>query len=291
MHESRMRFGLSGERRYSRNAGRRGKGGKVRQVDEIAKYNQARWKALVAANALFTRPKLNLDEESARRIVDADNKFGDLKGKDVLCLAGGGGQQSAAFAVLGANVSVFDLSAEQLEKDEEIAKRYDKEIKVFQGDMRNLDCFAAASFDIVHHSYSLNFVPDAVEIFRQVARILRADGLYRVNCANPFTMGMESNSWNGEGYVLKKAYFSDEEVTYNDQDWVYDKNKHEPIPNPIEYRHRLSSLVNGLIESGFTILNVSDNSDMYPDKNAEPASWEHFTAFVPPWLSFLAKKV
>lgn len=260
-------------------------------MDEVAKYNQARWKALAEANALFTRPKLNFDAESAQRIVDADNKLGDLTGKDVLCLAGGGGQQSAAFAVLGANVSVFDLSAEQLERDKEVAKHYKKKIKVFQGDMRNLDCFAADSFDIVHHSYSLNFVPDAVEVFRQVARILRKGGLYRVNCANPFTMGMNQNSWNGEGYVLNKAYFSDEKITYNDQDWVYDKNKNEPIPNPVEYRHKLSSLVNGLTDSGLAILNVSDNSDMYPDQNAEPASWEHFNAFTPPWLSFLAKKV
>lgn len=260
-------------------------------MDEVAKYNQARWKALTEANALFTRPKLNLDIESARRIVDADNRFDDLKGKDVLCLAGGGGQQSAAFIVLGANVSVFDISAEQLERDKEVAKHYKTEIKLFRGDMRNLGCFKPESFDIVHHSYSLNFVPDAAEVFRQVAQILRKGGLYRFNCANPFTMGMEQNSWTGEGYVLKKAYFSDEKITYNDQDWVYDKNKHKPIPNPIEYRHTLSDLINGLINSGFTILNVLDKSDMYPDQQAEPKSWEHFTAFAPPWLSFLAKKI
>lgn len=260
-------------------------------MDEIAIYNQARWKALTEANALFTRPKLNLDAESARKIVGADGRFGDLKGKDVLCLAGGGGQQSAAFAVLGANVSVFDISAEQLERDKEVAKHYQKDIKTFQGDMRNLDCFASSNFDIVHHAYSLNFVPDATEVFRQVARILRTGGLYRVNCANPFMMGMTQNSWNGEGYVVTKAYFSDEEITYNDQDWVYDKNKHEPIPNPIEFRHSLSDLVNGLIDSGLMILSISDKSDMYPNLRAEPKSWEHFTAFAPPWLNFLTKKV
>ncbi|NJM53704.1 MAG: class I SAM-dependent methyltransferase [Blastocatellia bacterium] len=132
--------------------------------------------------------------------------------------------------------------------------------------MRNLDCFAAESFDIVHHPYSLNFVPDAVEVFRQVARILRKGGLYRFSCANPFTMGMESNSWNGEGYVLKKAYFSDEEISYNDQKWVYDQDNHEPIPNPIEYRHRLSDLINGLINSGFTILSFLTRAICFPTK-------------------------
>lgn len=259
-------------------------------MDEIAGYNQARWKALAQANALFTRPKLNLNAESARKIVDADEKFGDLEGKNVLCLAGGGGQQSAAFAVLGANVSVFDLSAEQLERDKEVAKHYQKEIKIFQGDMRNLDCFETAGFDIVYHAYSLNFVPDAVEVFRQVTRILRIGGLYCFSCANPFLMGMSQNDWNGEGYILKKAYFSDEKISYDDQDWVYDKNKHEPIPNPVEYRHSLSDLINGLVQTDFKILNVSDKSDMYPNQNAEPKSWDHFIAYAPPWIKFLAKK-
>ena len=78
-------------------------------MDEIAEYNQARWKALVEADALFTRSKLNLDADSARRMIDSGGDLGDVAVKKVLCLAGGG-QQSAAFALLGANVTGFDLS-------------------------------------------------------------------------------------------------------------------------------------------------------------------------------------
>jgi 2-polyprenyl-3-methyl-5-hydroxy-6-metoxy-1,4-benzoquinol methylase len=47
-----------------------------------------------------------------------------VKGKDVLCLASSGGQQSAAFGVLGANVTVFDLSENMLKKDVATAKHY-----------------------------------------------------------------------------------------------------------------------------------------------------------------------
>ena len=79
-------------------------------MDDVARYNQTRWKALVEADALFTRPKLNLTADSARQMVDAGGKLGDVAQKDVLCLACGGGQQSAAFALLDANVTVFDLS-------------------------------------------------------------------------------------------------------------------------------------------------------------------------------------
>ena len=53
---------------------------------------------------------LGLDEQSARAYVDSAGLLGDLHDREVLCLAGGGGQQSAAFANLGARVTVLDLT-------------------------------------------------------------------------------------------------------------------------------------------------------------------------------------
>jgi 2-polyprenyl-3-methyl-5-hydroxy-6-metoxy-1,4-benzoquinol methylase len=54
---------------------------------------------------------LQLDTASARACIDPDGWLGALDGLRVLCLASGGGQQSAAFALLGAQVTVVDLSA------------------------------------------------------------------------------------------------------------------------------------------------------------------------------------
>ncbi|HVO43949.1 MAG TPA: hypothetical protein VMT34_15070, partial [Aggregatilineales bacterium] len=74
-------------------------------MDESARYNAKRWKALAEANALFTRPRLELDAKTAQEMIDPDGKLGDLRGKRVLCLAGGGGQQSACYALLEAEVT------------------------------------------------------------------------------------------------------------------------------------------------------------------------------------------
>ena len=49
--------------------------------------------------------------------------FGDVRGKDILCLASGGGQQVPILAAAGANVVSFDLSDEQLAKDRMVAER------------------------------------------------------------------------------------------------------------------------------------------------------------------------
>jgi SAM-dependent methyltransferase len=258
-------------------------------MDEIARYNRERWKALAEANALFTRPALHLDPSTARGKIDPDGILGELAGKRVLCLAGGGGQQSAAFALLGAHVTVLDLSEPQLQRDREVAAHYHIPIETMQGDMRDLLCFAEAAFDIVWHPYSLNFVPEARVVFRQVARVLRHGGIYHFNCANPFYSGLSEKDWNGDGYALKLPYIDGGEVTYEDQDWVYGQSD-GPIPKPREYRHTLSTLMNGLIEQGFVILHVSDSLDLAPDPNAEAGTWEHFVSIAPPWLAFWAAK-
>jgi len=258
-------------------------------MDEVARYNRERWRALVEADALFTRPALDLDPASARERVDPEGRLGSVEGREVLCLAGGGGQQSAAFALLGARVTVFDLSEEQLRRDREAAAHYGFDIRARQGDMRDLSCFDRASFDIVYHAYSLGFVPEARAVFRQVARVLRPGGLYYFNCANPFTVGLSERDWNGEGYTLRLPYVEAAEVTYEDQGWVYESGRPAaPIPPTREYRHTLSTLVGGLVGQGFVILHISDYTDLDPDPNAEPGTWDHLISVAPPWLSFWA---
>src|SRR5688572_4389757 len=168
-------------------------------MDKIAQYNIERWKALTKANALFTRPNWNLDVASARAKLDPEGRLGDITGKAVLCLAGGGGQQSAAFALLGASVTVLDLSEEQLQRDRQVAAHYHVNIQTRQGDMRNLSQLPAQGFDLVWQPYSLNFVPEVHGVFREVARVLRSGGLYQFNCANPFVSGVMPADWTGEG--------------------------------------------------------------------------------------------
>jgi ubiquinone/menaquinone biosynthesis C-methylase UbiE len=256
-------------------------------MDDLAKYNIERWKALVEADAVFTRPALNLNPISARERLDPEGRLGELAGQDVLCLACGGGQQSVAFALLEAKVTVLDLSEAQLRRDSEAAARLCLDIKIHQGDMRDLSQFEEAAFDIVYHSYSLGFVPDARLVFQQVARVLRPGGLYHFMCANPFVMGMGERDWNGAGYTLKQAYVNGAEITYEDQEWVYDRSKSgSQIQAPREFRHTLSTLVSGLVEQGFVLLHLSDYSSFNPDPNAAPGTWNHFVSIAPPWLSF-----
>jgi ubiquinone/menaquinone biosynthesis C-methylase UbiE len=259
-------------------------------MDEIAHYHIKRWKALTKANALFTRPVLHLTAAAAAEQLDPEGRLGKLTGKNVLCLAGGGGKQSAMFALLGAQVTVLDLSQEQLQRDREVARNYSLSVETVQGDMRDLSCLQEAAFDIVWRPYSINFVPDVQVVFRQVARMLRRGGLYYLHCSNPLGSGMMEQDWDGDGSVLGRPYLEGAEITYADQAWVYVRGEStDHVPGPREYRHTLSTLMNGLIEQGFVIQHVSDSTDLHPDQGAEPGTWDHFVAYVPPWLAIWAR--
>ncbi len=256
-------------------------------MDEIARFNKERWEELAQAGVEYSRPFLDLDESTAQKVFNPQDKLGDVTGKDVLCLAAGGGQHSVAFGLLGANVTVLDLSETQLQRDHEAAIHYGLNIETHQGDMRDLSCFAPNSFDLVWQAHSINFVPQVGEVFQQVARVLRDGGGYRLHCTNPFTHSLLDEKWNGEGYLLKDAY-ADGEITYPDAHWEvegYDGQNHR-IVGPREFRHTLGTLVNGLIENGFTIDGLWEHTSNVA--NPVPGSWDHFKSIAAPWITFLS---
>ena len=258
-------------------------------MDEIAEYNVGRWRALAEGGALYTRPLLDLDRETARAHVDPLDELGELEGRRVLGLAGGGGRESAAFALLGARVTVFDLSPEQLERDRAAAAHYGYEVSTLRGDMRDLSALHGSGFDVVQHSYSINFVPDARAVFREVARVARPGALYRMMCANPFVLGATPRDWDGRGYTLAHPYAPGALVSGEDEEWVYEGEPGRPAAPPREYRHGFGALVGGLAGEGFRILRASEDESLHPDPSAAPGTWDHFVTVVRPWLTFLAR--
>jgi len=256
-------------------------------MDELARYNKARWEELAGANVEFSRPFLELDAVSARSVVDAEGMLGEVAGKSVLCLAAGGGQQSAAFGLLGARTTVFDLSETQLERDRLAAEHYQLDITIVQGDMRDLSCFAEGTFDIVWQAYSINFVPHTGPVFGQVRRVLRAGGLYRLQYNNPYTQGLEE--WDGRAYPLKWPYVEGTDMSKQFPHWDVDGGDGviKQIESPREFLHTLSTVVNGLIGHGFVIRGLWEEQSQ--DPAAEPGSWEHYKWFAPPYLTIWSR--
>ena len=262
-------------------------------MDELANFNKERWEALVAAGVEYGRPMLDLDKASARAwIADQallpDEAIDALAGKDVLVLAGGGGQQSAALSVLGAKVTVMDITEGQLAGDRQAAAHYGYEARIEQGDMRDLSRFEEDAFDFVWQPYSINFVPDYRPVIDGVARVLRPEGLYRLDMENPFSGSIWEDSWYEKGYTLNKPYEDGSEHLFPDPHWdvTAADGSRKRIVGPREFQHTLGPLLTYLADLGFVLKGMWERPDD-GDPTAEPGTWEHFISVLPPWLWML----
>jgi ubiquinone/menaquinone biosynthesis C-methylase UbiE len=214
----------------------------------------------------------------------------DIAGKPVLCLASGGGQQSAHFGLLGAKVTVLDLCEGQLNGDRQAARHYGYEVTTVQGDMRDLSIFDDESFDLVIQGTSIVFVPDVRPVYREVYRVLRPGGLYEVAHENPATFPASfdgtANGWDGVGYRIAEPYIGGPVRRRADGS----ENMLEGEPTG-EFRHLLDDIFNGLIEQGFAIKGVHEEAcDPAALAQAEPGSEAHRNQIIPGGFDILAQK-
>jgi SAM-dependent methyltransferase len=257
--------------------------------DKIASVNKARWEEVVKEGAGCTIPYLDLDVEAFRAYregettslpepcCDPDKRavMAAAMGKDVLCLAAGGGQQSALFSLLGAGVTVLDICEGQLEGDRKAAAHYGYEVIAIQGDMRDLSDLADESFDVVYGTGSC-YIPDVNEVFVGVARVLRAGGIYRADFMNPYTEFVDDTDWDGVGYRITKPYAQ--------------RDRFRP-DGAMEFRSYLDEVFNGLLDSGFSIQRVfAAPHDKLPAPDAEPGSYRHWGWFIGGGYTVIARK-
>ncbi len=259
--------------------------GEMRSMDEFAAVNKEHWVRMVQEGCGFTRPWLNLDRDLLRQCVAGQldgvpeplldmypvKVLADVEGKEVLCLASGGGQQTAVFGLLGARVTVVDAVEGQLEGDVAAAAHYGYEVTTVCTDMRDLSCLGDGVFDMVYQAPSMGYIPDVRPVYAEVWRVLKPKGIYRVCFSNPATEFVECDAWDGGGYRITKPY-SDRMEHYRE----------DGVPGSIQFRHYMAEIFNGLIEQGFSIEQVEDSPKYFlrEGAEAEPGSWDHWLTYV-----------
>jgi ubiquinone/menaquinone biosynthesis C-methylase UbiE len=163
-------------------------------------------------------------------------------------------------------------------------------VSLVRGDMCDLSRFEANSFDIVYQPYSINFVPDAGRVFSEVTRVLRPEGFYRIGFHNPYTISVDERNWTGEGYLVKDFYVDGEDITDQFPDWDVESASGEvvKVSSPRQFRHTMSTIVNGLTENRFVILAMSESTDSEDEADPEPGSWNHYLQVTMPYLRIWA---
>jgi SAM-dependent methyltransferase len=253
--------------------------------DETATTNKRHWERMVEEGCGFTRPWLDLDPTLLRRYalgqldpvpaplieVYPANVLAGVEGKEVLCLASGGGQQSAVFGLLGAHVTVVDIAEGQLNADRTAAAHYGYAVITVRADMRELSALGDESFDLVYQAPSMAYVPDVRQVYAGVSRILRTNGLYRVCFTNPATEFVDWNSWDGEGYRIVMPYTERVE-----------RPPEDGSGGSIQFRHYMADIFDGLVAAGLSIQQVQDDPQYYVPENAQapPGTWDHWRTYV-----------
>ncbi len=184
--------------------------------------------------------------------------FGELKGKKVLGLASGGGQQIPVFALLGADCTLLDYSAAQCESDRAVARREGYTVTVLQADMTKPLPFGEETFDLIFHPVSNCYIEQVEPVFRECYRVLKRGGIL---------LG---------GYDTGINYLFDEDETT-----VANKLPFNPLKDPalmekslendwgIQFSHTLEEQLGGQLKAGFRI------TDLYEDTNGTGNLHEH----------------
>ena len=206
--------------------------------------------------------------------------FGALKGRKVLCLASGGGQQAPLLAAAGASVTSFDNSDEQLAKDKLVADRDSLDLRIVQGDMADLSVFGDESFDLVFHSVSNLFVVDVEPVWCECFRVLRWNGRLLSGFMNPAFFLF--NHANAERSGILQVEYS---LPFSELTSLSDEERERVTADgePFEFGHCLDDQIGGQLAAGFLI------SGFYEDSCHDESML--FNQYSPTYISTLAIKV
>ncbi len=176
--------------------------------------------------------------------------FGELKGKRILGLASGGGQQMPIFAALGGECTVLDYSERQLASERMVAEREGYAISIVRADMTKPLPFPDETFDLIFHPVSNCYIREVKPVWRECWRVLKPGGTLL----------------SGVDHYVNFIVDEDEREIVNHLpfDPLADetqRSKLEADGAGFQFSHSLEEQIGGQLEAGFTLL------DLYEDTN------------------------
>lgn len=248
---------------------------------DIVKYNSMAWDKCAERKEKWSVPVSKHEIENAANgelnvVLTPSAKvpkswFPPMHNLRVLGLASGGGQQIPLFAAAGAHVTCFDNSEQQLLLDKKVCDENNLELRIEQGDMRDLSRFADASFDLVFNPCSIAFVPDIKPVWKEVYRVLAKGGIFMTGFYNPVTLLFNEKDVEDDNLILKyKMPYSDtESLSQNELQKFIDNAE------PLIHGHSLNEIMGEQMRLGFQF------TDMFED------TWDnnnnlnkHFPCFI-----------
>ena len=196
--------------------------------------------------------------------------FGELRGKKVLGLASGGGQQMPIFAALGAVCTVLDYSEKQLANEKQVADREGYDIRIIRADMTKPLPFPDESFDLIFHPVSNCYVREVKPIWRECWRILKPGGLLLSGVDHYINYIVDAEEREIVNHLPFDPLLNEDQRAQLERDDA-----------GMQFSHSLEEQINGQLEAGFTLVSL------YEDTNGEGRLHE---MNIPTFLAMLSRK-
>ena len=190
--------------------------------------------------------------------------FGELKGKKLLGLASGGGQQMPIFAALGAEGTVLDYSPAQLESERMTARREGYRINILRGDMTKPLPFADESFDLIFHPVANCYAAEVTSIWKECFRTLKKGGALLAGLDNGLNFAFSADETRLENVLPFNPLVNAEHRK------ILEKEN-----GGMQFSHTIEEQIGGQIRAGFRLAGVysdTNGSGNLHDHNV-PAFW------------------
>ena len=174
--------------------------------------------------------------------------LGDVRGKLVLALASGGGQQGPILTALGARVTVLDFSKEQLQKDRDVAQREGYAIELIEADMTKPLPFDDASFDLIVHPVSNCYIEEVEPVWRECARVLKSGGLLLAGLDNGINFAVDET----EERITTVLPFNPLKNTEHLARCLAEASGYQ-------FSHSIEEQIGGQLKAGFELLNLYED--------------------------------
>ncbi|MBQ3518888.1 MAG: class I SAM-dependent methyltransferase [Clostridia bacterium] len=229
---------------------------------DYTKINSETWDLWAQDDCEWTKPISHDEYEKATAdsfvvyltpcIAVPHEWFGNLKGKKVLGLASGGGQQMPVFAKLGADCTVLDYSEKQLEAERMVSERERYNIEIIKGDMSKTLPFEDESFDIIFHPVSNVYVEDVYHVWNECYRVLKKGGRLLAGLDNGISFLFEEND---PLKVVNPLPFNPLKMPKERRETMIANG------DGIQFSHTLEEQIGGQLKAGFTLKALYEDLD------------------------------
>lgn len=175
--------------------------------------------------------------------------LGDIKGKTVIDLGCGGGQNAVALAKMGAEVTAVDFSQEQIKLAENLASELNASIDFITGEISDLSRLPESTFEIAISACAIAYVPDIESTFAEAFRILKPGGKFILSDMNPLQYIIDETE---DGVEFNHAYPYEPFMLK----WRWEFDELQSAPRFQHYVRSIACYHNALTAAGFIVSNI-----------------------------------